>query len=109
MAVFVCAARGRERGEQSEHGDECDMSKGRLGAAEQGDGWTGRVARWRARDSHARWTRDQAPNTWCALKGSVWDTNWAGYGPSLDMGQKAKSKPTQGSTNVIKAPGSLGP
>jgi hypothetical protein len=85
------------------------VSEGRLGAPEQGEGWTGHVARWRACGGHARWMRDQAPNMWCASKGSVWDANWAGYGPSLDMGQKAKSKPTQGSTNVMKAPRSLGP
>jgi hypothetical protein len=43
--------------------------------------------------------------TCCVLRCSESGTQvWAISGPNLDMGQKAKSKPTQGSTNVIKAP-----
>jgi hypothetical protein len=51
------------------------------------------------------WSRGEGMATACPLRGPrrvvgvrrcacVGDRVWAGYGPSLDMGQKAKSKPT---------------
>jgi hypothetical protein len=75
------------------------------------------LARWRAHGSSAWWPRigHMAPivafyrtrGVQRSSESGTWV--WVTSEPNLDMGQKAKSKPTQGSTNVIKAPRSLGP